>query len=514
MSFLRIAMIGTTSIVTVIDGLAAVLAIFVLHRIVSRKPSSVSYAPGPEGLPLIGNLLDMPMEKEWLTFTKWSELYGNIVSLNILGQRILVINSARVAVDLLEKRGSIYSDRPTSPMGGELVGWKNTLVLLKYGPRFRAGRRMAHQLFGNHATMKKFHPVEELETRRFLKRLLVKPTELDAHIRKTAGAIILRISHGYEIQEENDAFVALAEQATNQFSVSTAPGGFWVNHIPPLRHIPKWVPGAGFQRTAREWAKTLVSMVDMPHDFVKQQMAAGKAPLSFTSSQLEGRHLSAEEDFNVKWLAASLYSGGADTTVAAIYGFFKAMIMFPEVQTKAQAEIDDVVGGDRLPTFEDRDRLPYLHALALEVMRWHAVAPVGVAHRLMEDDIYENCFIPKGTLVLPNVWKMLHDASVYKDPFEFRPERFMGANPEPDPRNVAFGFGRRICPGRVLADASIFISCSMTLAVFQLKKCSENGVTFEPDMEQSTGTISHPSAFKCVITPRSEKAVELIKQND
>ncbi len=293
---------------------------------------------------------------------------GSLVSLNILGQRILIVNSAQVAVDLLEKRGSIYSDRPTSPMGGELVGWKNTLVFLKYGPRFRAGRRMAHQLFGNHATMKKFHPVEELETRRFLKRLLVKPMELNAHIRRyvrvfplplssdivsivlsrTAGAIILRISHGYEVQEENDVLIALAEKATKQFSLSSAPGGFWVNHIParelacgsplfaelyifssapyPQVGSGSWIPanGEGMGENPRKYGRYALRFRKATNGDCSRcciatltdccyLKAAGKAPLSFTSSQLEGRHLSTEEEFNVKWLAASLYSGGADT---------------------------------------------------------------------------------------------------------------------------------------------------------------------------------------------------------
>ena len=107
-----------------------------------------------------------------------------MVSVNIFGQRIVLINSAKTAVEMLDKKGSIYSDRPVIPMGGELVGWKNTLVLLPYGARFRRFRRMAHQLFGNNVTMKKFHPVEELETRRFLKRVLATPDDLEGHIRK------------------------------------------------------------------------------------------------------------------------------------------------------------------------------------------------------------------------------------------------------------------------------------------------------------------------------------------
>lgn len=85
---------------------------------------------------------------------------------------------------MLDKKSSIYSDRPVLQMGGELVGWKNTLVLLPYGDRFRRYRRLFHNLIGSASTMKQFLPAEELETRRFLRRVLTKPDDLAAHIRK------------------------------------------------------------------------------------------------------------------------------------------------------------------------------------------------------------------------------------------------------------------------------------------------------------------------------------------
>jgi hypothetical protein len=103
--------------------------------------------------------------------------------------------------------------------------------------------------------------------------------------------------------------VDLADRATEQFSLSTTPGAFFVDVMPFLKHVPTWVPGAGFQRTAKEWSNTLNEMVDMPFNFTKQQMAAGIASPSFTSNLLEGKMLSAEEEFNIKWSAASLYSG-------------------------------------------------------------------------------------------------------------------------------------------------------------------------------------------------------------
>ncbi|KAG1855196.1 hypothetical protein DFJ58DRAFT_660023, partial [Suillus subalutaceus] len=118
----------------------------------------------------------------------------------------------------------------------------------------------------------------------------------------------------------------------------------------------------------------------------------------------------------------------------------------------------------------------------------------------------------------------------------FNPERFLakdGKGPETEPRTMCFGFGRRICPGLFnshqltnsiltfacflctgihLADASIWISTAMSLAVFDISKVVENGIEITPDVEPSPGTISHPKPFKCSIQPRSATALGLIEQ--
>src|ERR1700722_20526928 len=84
---------------------------------------------------------------------------------------------------------------------------------------------------------------------------------------------------------------------------------------------------------------------------------------------------------------------------------------------------------------------------------------------------------------------MLHDPFCYPNPFKFDPTRFLGPNPQKDPRDICFGFGRRICPGRVLADGSLFIICAQTLAAFFIGKAVENGFVVEPVYEQTKGTI-------------------------
>jgi cytochrome P450 len=97
------------------------------------------------------------------------------------------------------------------------------------------------------------------------------------------------------------------------------------------------------------------------------------------------------------------------------------------------------------------------------------------------DDIYKGYYIPKGSLVLANVWKFLHDPGVYSNPLEFDPSRFLGPNPEKDPREVCFGFGRRVCPGLVLAQTALYIMAAMSLAVLSIsKKVDRDGKVIEP----------------------------------
>ena len=143
------------------------------------------------------------------------------------------------------------------------------------------------------------------------------------------------------------------------------------------------------------------------------------------------------------------------------------MVLFPDIQAQAQAEIDNVIGNDKLPAVDDRKRLPFVSALAMEALRWHIVAPTGVPHRVMEDDIHDGYLIPEGATIITNIWhvpyslliqksdlnrddaltrNMANDSSVYQDPTEFKPARFIKTEnnePEPDPRELCFGFGRR-----------------------------------------------------------------------
>lgn len=96
--------------------------------------------------------------------------------------------------------------------------------------------------------------------------------------------------------------------------------------------------------------------------------------------------------------------GGADTSVTAVKTFIAVLLLHPDIQAKAQAEIDAVIGPNRLPDFEDKPKLPYLNAMLKETLRWEPVTPMGMPHMSTEDDIYQGYFIPKGSIVTGNTW--------------------------------------------------------------------------------------------------------------
>ncbi|KAF8884186.1 cytochrome P450 [Infundibulicybe gibba] len=194
------------------------------------------------------------------------------------------------------------------------------------------------------------------------------------------------------------------------------------------------------------------------------------------------------------------------------------MAMHPEIQRKAQAEIDAEIGHGRLPEFTDRESLPYVNALIKETMRWKNVLPLAVAHASTEDVEYDGYFIPKGAIVLGNTWAILHDPVEFPDPEQFKPERYLNADgslnlERRDPDVAAFGFGRRICPGRHVSDNSLYSYVSTVLATFDIAPpLDANGKYMKIEDRMTAGMLCYPEPFKCIIKPRSMAAEKLIRE--
>ncbi|GAB1524736.1 hypothetical protein RhiTH_007890 [Rhizoctonia solani] len=185
------------------------------------------------------------------------------------------------------------------------------------------------------------------------------------------------------------------------------------------------------------------------------------------------------------------------------------MVLNPKIQARAQKEIDDVIGNLKLPKVEDQARLPYVRNLIMETLRWHPVLPTALPHVCYEDDVYRGYDIPKGTVLIGNLWAMSRDETLYKDSDTFNPDRFLDPNVPPFP---AFGWGRRKCPGLYYGQDTVFVAVASLLATFTFKrKLDSNGQEIVPKIEHGSNSLTLGlEPFEFELAPRSEKHEQLI----
>ncbi|CEL54925.1 O-methylsterigmatocystin oxidoreductase OS=Aspergillus flavus GN=ordA PE=3 SV=2 [Rhizoctonia solani AG-1 IB] len=442
---------------TLYASLVLVLSVLLVRY--KRKPR---HPPSLRPLPIIGHSLWLASGLAHLDFMKIGEqLKSDIIFLNVFGQHMVVLNSSKAASDLLEKRSSIYSDRLCPPFGKDpnLFNLSANLSMLGYNDTWRRHRRMLNKWLNVRAVIQ-FDSLLEHQAALLLKRLLVqtlhpKPFETIA----------------------DEFFFATGSTMLKLVPLVLLASGFAVNIFPFLSYVPGWLPGTGWKRTAREWREHKEKTYRLLYKWTKSQVAAGIAEPSVLSFLMQDEELTAgltpeEKELNLTELSIALYGGGTETTSGTLMKFIAAMVINPDVQAKAQKEIDSIVGPDTFPRMSDRDRLPYVRNLISEVLRWHTVSPVGVPHVCSQNDIYRGYNIEKGTVVIGNAWAMSRDKAVYEDPELFNPDRFLNSDV---PYLAAFGWGRRICPGLHFAESMLFIMITSLLSTFTFYRKKDAG---------------------------------------
>ncbi|KAH8830167.1 cytochrome P450 [Flagelloscypha sp. PMI_526] len=463
--------------------------------------------PGPRRLPLIGNLLSLPTKLHWLKYTEWAKQYGDLVYVEALGHHLLIVNSLKVANDLLVKRAENYTDRPKITMAGELMGLDNSFFLLPYKATWKLQRKLCRAGLGPAAVLK-YQPFQEESTVAFLRGLLTNPTGYFDSLRFYTEEIIMGIAYGIPAGDFKEDYLVTAEAAQDYFLGASLPGSHIVDILPWLKHLPSWIPFNSIPKEVSAGRKLLFASYDEPFDYVKKKIETDESrPGTFvedTLISLAEQHSSMpteERDFTAKWVAGTLLGAGGGTTQGVILNFILAMAEFPAVQARLKAELDEVVGPERLPDLKDLDNMPYLVATRKEAVRWRPVAPLSVPRMARNDDIYEGYHIPAGTVVIPNLHSISQDHISGIPSEDFAPERFLSQYVKQtaiETSAYSFGFGRRECPGRFLGEKNLFYFLSYLVHCFEIQSTTKEPIP----VTYISSIVSHPNEFPIKFIPR------------
>ncbi|KIM84344.1 hypothetical protein PILCRDRAFT_818691 [Piloderma croceum F 1598] len=407
---------------------SSVILIIGSYKVLFRRRKG-ALPPGPRPWPIVGNIPELPKNRDWRTYEKWAKEYGSVVSLSlgIFGDPMIIINKFDIARDLMNGRSANSADRPFL-ISAEAKG-DDWMISSASGHPHKVRRAIASRYYSGPAA-KNYQIIQQDETHDLLCAIAASPDDLHNHLKRFGANIVLLSTYGYRIQESSDPVLVRIHEGIKYTDSDLGILGFLLETFPMLRYYPTWLPFSGFQKKLASSREVIMaSLRDEPFAKSKRLIAEGNAMPCLVSTLLEDGPDETQENL-IRDCAGVMYAAGADSTAATLYSFFLGATLFPSFYKQAQQELDTVIGGDRLPTIHDRLHLPFTEAVVLELLRWNVVTPLGIPHRVISDDFYEGMLIPAGATITANEWTILHDPVTFPNPDTFDPYRFLGPGSE------------------------------------------------------------------------------------
>ncbi|KAF4539242.1 Cytochrome p450 protein [Lasiodiplodia theobromae] len=498
--------------------------VYKLLQIGKRDPR---LPPGPPTLPVLGNIHQIPLTGLYKKLKEWGDQYGDVYSIKIANDTMIVLYDRKAIHDLLDKKSAIYSDRPPNYVA-DLVTNGDSIAFMNYdNPAWRAQRKISSHNLSPRALDEKVAPIQEAETAIFMNDLLRDPSGFYNHVKRTTASTANIVVWGHRGPTYDDFWGSCVYKALEKYSEALEPGA-----NPPCDQIPflKYIPDrfAPWKRRAKLSYTAMDNVWREARRRAEERRAKGvKRPSIF--DRMEDEDIKSDvplTQHQVNHFLGVLVEGAADTTAGSMLTSIMLLTLHPEVQKKAQAQLDEVCGVDRVPSWADFDKLQYINGIVKEGTRWKSVLPLGVPHSVTQDDYYEGMLIPKGATIVMPVWGVHHNEKQgFSNPETYDPGRWAEhTRPASELAGLAdftrrdhysYGSGRRICPGMHLAERTMFRMTAKMLWAFDIVPATDPA-TGEPialDTEDyEDGIITYPKPYKVEFRPRSEAHMETIKR--
>ncbi|XP_073442751.1 cytochrome P450 2D14-like isoform X1 [Dendrobates tinctorius] len=443
-------------------GVTFIVCFFLFDFMKSRKNGS-HFPPGPRGLPLLGNILQVDFRNPTVTYNQLRKQFGDIFSLQYFWSKTVVLNGFEVNKEALINRSEEVADRPPIPTYEKLGNGKDKKGILTahYGSSWKEQRRFILTTLRNFGMGKKSLEERVTEEAKFLcSEFLSQKDQFDPtyFINNAVSNVICSIAFGDRFEYNDEKFLRLLhlfnETLTNESGLLFQ----IINDIPILIHIP-WlfdrVMGTEYELIA--FLKEIVSEHQKTWDpnYTRDYIDAYLV-------ELEKVKEDGSSSFNVENLLMTtydLFSAGSETTSTTLRWALMFMILYPDVQSKVQEEIDREIGRERRPTMGDVLQMPYTYAVIHEVQRYGDILPLSLPHMTYRDMEIKGFVIPKGTNIITNLSSVLKDPQIWEKPLQFYPKHFLDENGKFVKREafIPFSIGRRACVGEQLARMELFL---------------------------------------------------------
>nr|AUD09049.1 cytochrome P450 family 2 subfamily B [Neotoma albigula] len=452
--------------------LLALLVGFVLLLVRGYPKARGHLPPGPRPLPLLGNLLQMDRGGFLNSFRRFREKYGDVFTVHLGSRPVVMLYGTEAIREALVDQAEAFSGRATVAVVKPV--FKDYGVIFSNGERWKALRRFSL------ATMRDFG----MGKRSVEERIQEEAQCLVEEFRKSQGApldptflfqcitanIICSIVFGERFDYKDRQFLRLLDLIYQTFSLTSSSSSqvfeFFAGFL-------KYFPGAHRRvfRNMQEVLNYIGQCVEKhqatldpnsPRDFIDTYLLRMEKEKS--NQHTEFHH----EDLLISVL--SLFFAGTETTSTTLRYGFLLMLKYPHIAEKVQKEIDQVIGSHRLPTLEDRTKMPYTDAVIHEIQRFSDLIPIGVPHKVTKDTLFRGYLLPKNTEVYAILSSALRDPQYFEQPDTFNPDHFLDAKGalKKSEAFMPFSIGKRMCLGEGIARNELFLFFTTILQNFSL----------------------------------------------
>ncbi|XP_070556057.1 cytochrome P450 1A1-like isoform X1 [Ptychodera flava] len=434
-----------------------VLVAFVLIAALWSMHRPAGLPPGPRGLPFIGNIGDLA-KSPVRTICDFAKTYGDIFTLKIGMQCIVVLNKIELVREALLEKQDEFSGRPWIYTMNLLSEGDQNIINGDFSKKWKVLRKVGHQAVRNYANGYTLEKIVTQEAFPRIKKAVVdkngEPFDPKSILTMFVCNVISNICFGHNYDLDDTEFkniIQITDDMNDVFGSGTT--------LADLQPIFKYLPTKSIRqmkKVSNTWLAFIQSKID-DHRMNIQEGSVSDIVHDVLRFQTELKCKDqADEltDVHVRQIVADIFGAAMDTTIHTLNWCVAYLVNYPDVQAKVHKEIDDAIGKDRVPLLSDKAKLPYCEAVIHEVMRIRTTLSLNLPHETMENTSIGGYNIPKGTQIWTNLWSLHMDEEYWKEPEKFCPERFVDDEGNVRKRQdsyLPFSAGRRACLGEVLA---------------------------------------------------------------